>query len=191
MNLATHIAMSKILYSNLSSIMNLDRKAFVYGNMKPDLTHKLLRNPHTLENYFLIVCGSAEKLMYERVTLHEFSLELGEICHYVCDFFCQYHLDDELFHKFREHFIYELKLHFVLLKNSSKFNKKPETKAVKQNISSIIKELRKEYSDSPAAMEKDLEYAFMAATCICESVYNFSYNPVETSYLTLPIAGGQ
>lgn len=191
MNLATHIAMSKILYNNLSNIMNLDRKAFVYGNMKPDLTHKLLRNPHTLENYFLIVCGNAEKLMNERMPLHEFSLELGEICHYVCDFFCQYHLDDELFHKFREHFIYELKLHFVLLKSFFKFNKRPEIKAVKQNISSIIKELRKEYSDNPAAMEKDLEYAFMAATWICESVYYFSYNPVETSYLTLPIAGGQ
>ncbi len=162
MNLVTHITISKILYNNLNSIMDLDKGAFVYGNIKPDLTHKLLRNPHTLENYFLIVCNSAERLMNNKLSLQEFSFELGEICHYVCDFFCQYHLGDELFHKFREHFIYELKLHFVLLKNSSIINISPKTSAVRQNISSIIKELRKEYSANPAAMKKDLEYSFMA-----------------------------
>lgn len=191
MNLITHIAISKILYNNLNGIMDLDKIAFVYGNIKPDLTRKLLRNPHTLENYFLIVCNSAERLMNNKLSLQEFSFELGEICHYVCDFFCQYHLGDELFHKFREHFIYELKLHFVLLKNSSIINISPEISTVKQNISSIIKELRKEYSATPAAMKKDLEYAFMAARWICKSVYYFSCSSEETSYLSLPIAGGQ
>lgn len=191
MNLVTHIAISKILYNNLDGIVDLDKRAFVYGNIKPDLTHKLLRNPHTLENYFLIVCNSAERLMNNKLPLQEFSFELGIICHYVCDFFCQYHLGDELFHKFREHFIYELKLHFVLLNNPSKINKKPETGAVRQNVSSIIMELRKEYSADPAAMKKDLEYAFMATMWICESVYYFSCNCAETFYLALPIAGGQ
>jgi len=33
--------------------MELDKRAFIYGNIKPDMTSKLLRNPHTLENYFL------------------------------------------------------------------------------------------------------------------------------------------
>lgn len=199
MNLITHIDISKTLYTNLTDIMDLDKTAFIYGNIKPDLTSKLLRNPHTLENYFLIVCNNADKLMNSKLSLQEFSFELGQICHYVCDFFCQYHLDNELFHKFGEHFVYELKLHFELLINSSKINKKPEIKAVKQNIYSIIKELRNEYFERPPLMLKDLEYAFVAALWICESIHYFSHNSAavsagqksDASYLTLPIAGGQ
>ncbi len=179
--------------------MDLDKRAFIYGNIKPDMTHTLLRDSHTLENYFLIVCNSAEKLMSNKSSLQKFSFELGIICHYVCDFFCQYHLNYEIFHKFREHFIYELKLHFVLIMNSSKINKNPEIKAVRRNISSIINELRKEYTAVPPAMKKDLEYALKATMWICESVYFFSDNYVKSndnqelneSYLTLPIAGGQ
>lgn len=179
--------------------MNLDKRAFIYGNIKPDITCKLLRNPHTLENYFLIVCNSAEKLMNSKVSIQEFSFELGEICHYICDFFCQYHIGDEIFHKFREHFIYELKLHFELIKNSSKINISIEIMAAKRNIALIIMELRKQYSENPDSMSKDLEYAFMATMQICESLYYFSSNytnqcenqEIDDTYLSLPIAGGQ
>jgi hypothetical protein len=199
MNLITHIAMAKMLYSNLNSIMDLDKKAFVYGNIKPDMTYKLLRNPHTLENYFLTVCSSAEKLMNDnKLSLKEFSIELGVICHYVCDFFCQYHLKDELFHRFREHFIYELKLHAVLLLNYSG-NEKLKIESINQNIAVIIRELRKDYSAIPASMKKDLKYALTASMSICESVYYLSDNYIKStekqepdaSYLSLPIAGGQ
>lgn len=188
-----------MLHKNLNNIMELDRKAFVYGNIKPDMTCRLLNKPHTLENYFLTICNDAEKLMNNKSSIPEFSLKLGEICHYVCDFFCQYHVDDELFHRLKEHFIYELRLHFELHKNSSKINIRPKSITAKKNISSIIVELRKEYSDQPIAMRKDLEYAFKATMWISESIAYFSYislkqpenKEVDASYLTLPVAGGQ
>lgn len=199
MNFLTHMAMSNILYDNLNGTMDLDKKAFVYGNIKPDLTSKLLQIPHTLENYIFFVCNSAEKLMNGDSNAKEFSLELGEICHYVCDFFCKYHIDDNIFHKFKSHFFYELRLHFVLIKNSSKIKTRPEIKPLKKNISSIIKELRKEYESSPDSMEKDLEFALKAATWVCEYVYYFSFNRAidfpyqnkEASAQTIIITGGQ
>lgn len=198
MNFFTHIEIAKILYKNLKRIMELDKKAFIYGNIKPDLTCKLLRNPHTLENYFLVVCRSAEDLISDELPLQEYSFELGEICHYVCDFFCQYHLNEEIFHRFKEHFIYELKLHFELRKSSPNIAIKPGPNKAVYNIPLIITEFRKDYSANPASMKKDIEFSLSAAQLVCESVAYFSSysanagnNEIDDACLTLHTVGGR
>lgn len=198
LNFFTHIAISKLLYKHLNGFVELDRRAFVYGNIKPDMTRKCLRNPHTLQNYLIAVCSSADDLMNKKVSLQEYSYELGEICHYVCDFFCQYHVDEEIFHKFKAHFLYELKLHFELMKNTSNINLKHNMNTAKANIALTIVELQKEYSKNPATMKKDIDYAFLATMWICEVISCYSAHSVDTflddkicECFTLPLAGGQ
>src|SRR6056297_2393813 len=174
MNLLTHIELSKVIYKNLKDKIVLEKNSFVYGNIKPDLTNKLLKKPHTVENYMHYVCEEAEYLMEEEVSLHEFSFRLGEICHYISDFFCLYHTDLEIFNEFKKHFIYELKLHFVLLKNIRSIGSKFGEINSRQNIHSIIEEFQNQYFEKPSNMKKDLDYAFMATVYICETVYAFS-----------------
>lgn len=198
MNLLTHISISKLLYKSLKSKMKLDKKAFIYGNMKPDLTSKCLRKPHTLENYFTIVCDKADKLVNEDMLLKDFSTELGEVCHYVSDFFCQYHIDEEIFHKLKSHFKYELKLHFEFLRTMPKISIISNENEVRKDISSIITELRGKYLSKPAEMQKDIVYALSAALQICETIHYFSKQPEETildnvidAYQIMTITGGQ
>ena len=200
MNFVTHIAMSEILYKRLSAKMELDKGAFTYGNVKPDLSKKILKHPHTLENFLPFVCNTSEELIKNLVSLSEFSFKLGEICHYICDFFCLYHTEDEIFHRLKEHFFYELKLHFTLLKIDSTIEDMRE-KTVEKSISSIINELRAEYFQQEASMEKDFKYAFTATTWVCQYIYYFSHHSivVDTEHKmdvfyspsTLPFAGGQ
>ena len=134
--------------------------------------------------------------MNKKVSLQEYSFELGEICHYVCDFFCQYHIDEEIFHKFKAHFLYELKLHFELMKNTSNIDFK-SMNTTKANIALTIVELQKEYSGNPATMKKDIDYAFSAMMWICETVSYHSSHSIKSvldseiyEYDSLPLAGG-
>ena len=53
MNFFTHIAISKIIYHNFKDRLYLRKRAFIYGNIKPDLTWGVMRNPHTWDNYFI------------------------------------------------------------------------------------------------------------------------------------------
>jgi len=198
-NLLTHIELSKAIYKNLEDKVVLDKNSFIYGNIKPDLTNKILKKPHTVDNYMDYVCEEAENLMEKEFSLHEFSFRLGEICHYISDFFCLYHTDLKIFNEFKNHFIYEFRLHFVLMKNIKSISSKFGEINSRQNIFSMINEFQNQYFEKPVNMKKDLEYAFMTTVYICENVYIFSkystkekrrnnyyfYNP------KMPIAGGQ
>ncbi len=199
MNLLTHIAISKILYSHLGKQMELDRNAFIYGNIKPDLSYKLMKKAHLMENYSAYVYSSSEELMKGELSLEEFSVELGQICHYVCDFFCRYHLNKEIFHNLGGHFLYELKLQYELWKltRRDKFELDIYSRKERRDIASIIFQMRSDYFSEPDTLSKDIYYAISSAIWVCESVSCFSARcaePVlenEPVYTMLPLAGGQ
>ncbi|HBM80434.1 MAG TPA: hypothetical protein DD426_06300 [Clostridiaceae bacterium] len=201
MNFFTHIAISKILYNHLKSQMELNKTDFIYGNIKPDLTRRVLKKPHILDNYLDYVCDGAGNLMKGEVPLEEFSIELGEICHYVCDFFCRYHLNIEIFNNLKGHFFYELRLHFVLLRLSREEKSEMEinNKKANRDIESIISAMRADYFSETAAFKKDISYAISTAIWVCESVVYFmarstgpaSNNDKIDSYVMVPSAGGK
>ena len=111
----THLMISKLLYQHFSNEFELNKRAFAYGNIKPDLPSSL-RNHHTLENCLFTTCEYSSQLMNEPVSLIHFSTQMGEICHYICDFFCYYHLNEEIHNKNLHHFFYEVSLHHELLR---------------------------------------------------------------------------
>ena len=167
----SHVLIAKGLYRFLSEEVVVDRKAFIYGNVKPDLpTHK--HGHHTLDKYLDTVNSYSEELMDDEVAVREFSVRLGEICHYVCDFFCYYHLEEEIHNKRLRHFLYELKLHHQL-KHDWKRNKiKVESSGLepKKDIGYIISEMRRNYFEQPCMINRDIEYAFLTTVRICESI---------------------
>lgn len=178
MNFFTHIAISKIIYEHLKNKMKLDKRYFIYGNLKPDLSLKINQVSHTFDNYFSYVCSCGNNLMKGGASVKDFSIKLGEICHYTCDFFCMYHLNTEIFNKSINHFLYELKLHFKFLEltRKEKFEIKIEDNNLTKNIKSIIFNMRLKYLSEIASMEKDISYAVNTATWVCESVGLFLTN---------------
>lgn len=200
MNLLTHVAISRILYDHFDKRMELDRSAFVYGNIRPDLSCKLMRKAHIMENYHEYVCGSSGELMKNGRSLAEFSVELGQICHYVCDFFCRYHLNREIFHNLGGHFLYELRLQYELWKLTRKGKLELDiySRKARNDIASIIFQMRSDYFSEAETMNKDIYYAISAAIWVCESVACFMVQPAgpvmeneKELYTMLPLAGGQ
>ena len=197
MNLLTHITLSKLIYSNLNHCVPLDKKAFLYGNIKPDLTKSILKNSHIMDNYLIYVCNQTKDLMRGELSEKEFSYELGKVCHYVCDFFCRYHVSKELFDQYKAHFFYELKLHFITLKIGRRLIPF-KGRTGDMNISSIIFDMRKEYLSDLHTEEKDIRYAISASIRICESVSCFLFESSEQNEKNqtackemMSIAGGQ
>lgn len=181
MNFLTHIMISEILYRRLARKISLDRKAFIYGNIKPDLSPQCLRKPHILDNYLFIVHHEASCLKKEKPPEKEFSVDLGVICHYICDFFCYCHLNHALYHRFIFHFIYEIRLHLVmcslLLKNGIRL--KRGNKNHENNIAFMIMDIRKEYLAKQNTLQRDIEYALLTSLLACETIFLLSQSPSE------------
>lgn len=178
MNFFTHVMFSKMLYRQLSKRMELDQQAFFYGNIKPDLSPKFLRDPHLLENYLFIVSNRSNQLIGTNPGQKNFSAELGVICHYICDFFCYYHLDRRLYHSFFNHFLYELRLHLVfcsMMKDNLRLlsgRKNPG-----RSVASMVMEMRKEYITKEKTFQRDIEYALLTSLWACELIFHFSNSP--------------
>lgn len=180
----THLFISKKLYKHFSGDFPLDKKSFAYGNIKPDISHHpIYRNPHTLENYLLFVNDRAKKLVEAEISLKDFSVDLGEICHYVCDFFCYYHLNEIIYRRLFDHFFYELRLHFIMYKiyYGNKRKLLSSRKEPRKNISSIILEMQKEYLLEPVSYKRDIDYALQTTIWTCESILFY----IKTPYLLL------
>jgi hypothetical protein len=181
MNFLTHIMISKTLYRHLSQKMYIDQKAFFYGNIKPDLSPQCLRNPHILENYLFIVCNDSNQLINQNPPAKEFSVALGVICHYICDFFCYCHLDNKIYHKLLRHFIYEIQLHlaFCFMLMNHKVNISFGRKIPGKNIASMVIEMRKEYKTKQKTLQRDIEYAILTSLWACELILHFSRDAAE------------
>lgn len=167
----THLAISKVLYRHFEDEMVLDKQAFSFGNIKPDLP-SAQRKSHTLENCIFVVYNYSNQLMNEELSMKDFSVKLGEICHYICDFFCYYHLDEKHHSQKLRHFLYELRLHFKLfqLQFRHKYQVPASNSEPREDISSLILEMRKAYFAEDRCTKKDIHYAFLTAAWACESI---------------------
>lgn len=181
MNFLTHIMIAETLYQRLSKKMFLDRKAFYYGNIKPDLSPQCLRNPHILDNYLFLIHHDSNRLIEEKPPTKELSVELGVICHYVCDFFCYCHLDRALYHRFFFHFIYEIRLHLAMCRILFKreLRLKRGEKKHGNNFASMIVEMRNEYMTKQKTLQRDIEYALRTSLLTCEVIYLLSQSSSE------------
>lgn len=169
MNFFTHIAMGKSLYKKLKHAFPLMESAFIYGNIKPDLEHLV---PHLYQTHHDYVMAQVAELQNFEGTLERFSETLGEVCHYVCDFFCLYHRDTHYYHRYLKHFIYEAKTHvaFVLRKWQHKVDHIPCDLG---DFEQSLMHIRTHYLESAQGVNNDLYYAMETAykliyeICLC------------------------
>ena len=167
----THLFIAKVLYQHLSETVDLDYKAFSYGNIKPDLP-STTRKHHTLDNYLETVCIKADSLKEEEMTVEDFSEELGEICHYISDFFCYYHLNETLHKRSLKHFSYEILTHLTLFPNRISENYSFTTPLVSSGISieETISTMREQYFQKEKSIKRDMEFALSTSLLISEAI---------------------
>ncbi|HEY8889168.1 MAG TPA: zinc dependent phospholipase C family protein [Clostridium sp.] len=169
----THLLISQILYKYISNNMNfkLDRLAFAYGNIKPDLINKDINHSHTLEESLYSVNKYSEELMNKNISIKEFSRSLGVICHFACDYFCLYHREGNEKKGLVEHLFYEEMLHVklitLLLTGKIEFN---DQEKPKDNVEGIALKLQEKYNSELESSTRDITYALSGALQISKLI---------------------
>jgi len=162
----------------------IDRKKFIWGNIKPDYVSKYKLKKHYYTESIDMVLYKIEylsSLSEEKIKLDygikRFSAELGVICHFLCDYFC-------LAHNKRWEFKSHFKKHVSYEKELSKYAKKfkfDDSLCDSLEITEVgkfIAENIKHY-EGCLDMSNDLIYALF----ICNSIVNTILSEIEKNSL--------
>lgn len=185
----THILMSQILYKYIAKDMNfkLDRVAFAYGNIKPDINNKDINCAHTVDESLYNVNKYSEKLMSENISIKEFSKSLGVICHFACDYFCLYHREGNDKKGTCEHLLYEgilhVKLLSLLLRGKVELN---NYGMFPKSVEDIALSLGEKYKVEAKSLTKDITYALSGARQISELIVCSSQLYCQQKELNIP-----
>lgn len=123
----TTVAHYLLDYVEKTDGVSFDRKAFCFGNLKPDLKGEYLTKRHYPSLMFDEVMQRIRDFV-KRFCICEnngakISEELGVICHYITDFFSFPHNDDIYEHGLLAHYIYEKQTSLTIRRriNATKF----------------------------------------------------------------------
>ena len=177
----THIFIGKIVLEVMESedefiFHKLNKKLFVYGNVKPDVTFQKIPVEHKREEALSFVLEKIDELknmeLNSKIDIDRFSLNLGIICHFLSDFYCMPHVKRwgdykgiKRVIKGVEHIYYEFKISFY----------KDEIRKVVQNKYYPVNNPEEFILDSfemyknDINLKKDVYYA----TLICSSIVNY------------------
>jgi len=111
--------MGEAMVKNISDVfpLEMDKLAFQYGCIAPDFTKGL--PDHTKEQSIHYVAALIRELQQTDLRHakqdgnHDCFIKMGMISHYISDYFCLPHNDDQLYERFFPHILYENRLHFA------------------------------------------------------------------------------
>lgn len=166
-------------YANSKSIYLINRKKFIWGNIKPDCTPKYKRMKHYYNESIDMVIEKIQHLstlkledVYYKMTVGKFSEQLGVICHFLCDFFCAphyYRWEFKSTKAVKHHMLYEQKL--AKLAKDYKPKCIIDTTIKPENVREFIVHLQEQY-DGSLDYETDLAFTYY----VCDSVINMVLN---------------
>jgi len=169
----THLLMSHILYDYLSKRQNIkiNKLAFLYGCVKPDISNADINQEHTLDSSINSLNKYSEKLLTNNISIKDFSVSLGVICHFICDYFCLYHNDEYCLKNNFQHFLYEIKLHYKFLMLLLMGKLKIENYVhLEQNLIAMILGFQQKYVLEEKNLTRDIKYALSSAAAISEFI---------------------
>lgn len=173
MILPTHFFMGQYLYDYIAkeTHLKIDKKSFVYGNIKPDFNKELRSLTHRIEPIQNYLQQIIKDICNNNVSKKS-SEKLGILCHFLCDTFCSYHFYDRLWEKSTiEHMIYEFKLHDVFM-NTDKKLLVPNTEHVisANNFINIFNLIKTDYISDNSSISNDIKYSLTFAIATINSI---------------------
>ncbi len=120
MDSISHVRVAHLLLDYVEQTCGVcfDQSGFVYGNLKPDLTGTYLKKRHypslMMEDVKDKIRNFIDKYTIGETNGYDLSVDLGEICHYITDFFTFPHNDDIYFHNLFAHYVYEKRIALVI-----------------------------------------------------------------------------
>lgn len=170
----THILMAKKIYNNLSEKfrLNLSRKYLIIGSVRPDYT----KNPisHFKDDQIHFFYDKFHSLLNLNPLIEKarFSVELGEVFHYLCDYFCSAHNQEKFKENIWSHFVYERKLYKTAKRLSKNFFKLSNSDFSQISISELFEYKHVNFLKQIPSHETDLFSAFEVCTIVGRKVFN-------------------
>ncbi len=191
MDSISHTRVANLLLAHIETEtgVTFDANAFRYGNLKPDLTGTYLTKRHYPSIMFEAVKDKirtfCQKYTLEDVNGRELSVDLGEICHYLTDFFCYPHNDDIYPHGLLAHYIYEKRVALCLKRSLTEayFEGWVEDIVAPFSVDALIARIEKlhaKYHALPShGIVSDMEFICQVTTLCVQGVINIAYEPSE------------
>lgn len=173
MNYLSHIAIAKIIFDQFSQDLksSLDRQSFIFGNIKPDLANGGIPVPGSIVEAVDQISDKAECILSKIQILEDYSIQMGEICHMVCDAFTDRQPEGAGMLKSLHHLIKKVQSHRTISRfENSGFSAGNLEAASLKDVKVVIFNLLDAYGKKPIGNSKENEYSIAASVWVCESV---------------------
>jgi len=192
MDSVSHVRVAHLLldYVRQTCGVSFDQSGFVYGNLKPDLTGTYLTKRHypslMMDEVMEKIRVFVEKYKIGVVNGRELSVDLGEICHYITDFFTFPHNDDIYTHNLLAHYVYEKRIALVIRRRmtEARFEEWASTIIPPMEVDALIARVGKMHDEYRAAGRKhcindDLVHICRATAMVVLSIISIVYEQAE------------
>lgn len=192
MDSVSHIRVAHLLmdYVEQTCGVTFDSSGFVYGNLKPDLTGTYLTKRHNpsimMDEVMDKIRAFTEKYTIGPVNDRELSVDLGEICHYMTDFFTFPHNDDIYERNLLAHYLYEKRVALVIRRRMTedKFEQWASPIIPPTTVDALIARIGSMHDAYRAAdrrhgINDDLVHICRATAMVVLSIISIVYEQVE------------
>lgn len=183
----SHISLAKYIVHDMQvPQMVKHRKAFYWGSILPDCVPSFLTTRHEFEGTFDMLKERIEKLLENGPNLEEragaFMRELGQILHYLADYFTFPH-NKSYPGTIKDHCRYENVLKLRLreyVASTEAFRERIETRnfQTKEAIFQFIQKSHEEYTRIKHTVEEDCMYIVRICHQVAQAIL-YLYNPEE------------
>ena len=182
----SHLSVASMIANELKKHgLLLNKKNFMFGSIKPDISSMLKKHPHKINHSLDFIMQRTFALFSQDVLedIKEFSYQLGIICHYITDFFTFAH--NSFFQgPFSEHLAYERSLNNYV----KRIAKSDDRTSIMYNISDSIeafkdylKNMHSVYMEKAVSFERDFSYAISLCMSFCLTVRAIMLGAVEST----------
>jgi hypothetical protein len=175
----THLDFASVIRSAVSEQIDveLNRRGFIYGNIKPDIIPSYFLIPHfkkpkTMEFLKAEIAELTKyKLQKHQKCSREFSERLGIVTHYLSDFFCYVHSQHSNCGVL-SHYIYEVKLWLFCRKHCTSIKTLDYSRYIEitpntDSIYTLIENLQKKYLSKSPSYALDVVYSLRMCISLC------------------------
>lgn len=177
----THIILANniLRQANGKKLYLINKKRFIWGNIKPDCASKYKFKKHYYDESITMILDKIKELsslsvedIYYNFGKNKFSEELGVVCHFLCDFFCIPHNQRwEFKHSMKKHVVYEQKL--AKFAKLYRFKGYIDSNLSIDDLEEFITSHQEKYKEEES-FKNDLSYSYF----ICNSIINMILNEV-------------
>ncbi len=192
MDSVSHIHVANLLmdYVEQTCGVTFDTSGFVYGNLKPDLTGTYLTKRHypslMMDEVMDKIHAFVNKYTIAPTNGRDLSVDLGEICHFMTDFFTFPHNDDIYDRNLLAHYVYEKRIALIIRRRmtEARFEEWVSPIIPPLSVDALISRIGKMHDEYRAAgrhhcINDDLMYICRVTTMVVLSIISIVYEQAE------------